>query len=290
MGNTLTFADVVEAFEPDGSWRDLYAFETSEDHWRDFLGAVLRSKWPAKLVVNDRKSDQPDAAVGTLSDPDSTASLSIDVSGAILMCHFFTDIQIELDLVPAEFNKANFQSLVEFIALMANAITRNVYVTEENSPARAIFVHEFERSATTMISRPTEPTALSNGVGQLLHTFATRLHRRRLPVDRAEGVSEQDASTQRLFELSDAGDATTIDEWKSSLIYKPNRVEWHTQLTEKEFHALDELNTAILNLTPTLSLDAQSKIDGVEPTTSRIHFRSCLDLACRAFAAPIRDE
>ena len=91
MRKPVTYADVREAFEPDGSWRDLYAFETTEVEWRKFLKAALESDWPTELRVNYQTTDQIEKVLATNRDAENSASLSIDVSGATLMCYFFDD-------------------------------------------------------------------------------------------------------------------------------------------------------------------------------------------------------
>ncbi|MEZ6083252.1 MAG: hypothetical protein R3E58_04700 [Phycisphaerae bacterium] len=191
MRKPVTYADVREAFEPDGSWRDLYAFETTEVEWRKFLKAALESDWPTELRVNDQTTDQIEKVLATNRDAENSASLSIDVSGATLMCYFFDDEEVKLDMVPEEINDANFKALLEFIALMANSVNRNIYVTEESSPTRGIFAHEVETSATMLISRPPEPTELSRRIAQSLHPFASRLRKRRRPYSTPRTTSRQ---------------------------------------------------------------------------------------------------
>lgn len=290
MSKTLTYADVQEAFEPDGSWRDLYAFETTEVEWRKFLKAALESDWPTDLRVNDQATDQIEEVLAIDGDDENSASLSIDVSGATLMCYLFDDEEMKLDMVPEEINDANFKSLLEFIAMMADATSRNVFVTEDGMPQYGIFAHEVETSATMLISRPPEPTELSRRIAQSLHPFASRLRKRRRPLQHSKDNLASDAITQRLFELSDDDAAATIEEWNLNRVHKPNRIEYHTQLTEREFRTLSELDMNIRSLAWTCDSGQQTEINESGASSSRIEFWSRLELACRAFGIPTRED
>ncbi|HNO76944.1 MAG TPA: hypothetical protein PKN33_02705 [Phycisphaerae bacterium] len=283
----ISYADIEKAFETDGSWRDLYAFETTEDHWRSFLTTVLQSNWPAQLIVNDRPVNQPDVAVKTLRDLESHASLSIDVCGAELKSYFFTDDQIELDLVPAEINETNFPSLLEFIALMARSTGRNVFVTEENSPSRGIFVYNLEAGSASLITRTSESTELSRSVGQSLHLFASQLRRCRRHASAIENADGRNAITTSTFELSESDAIAAVNEWKTGAIFRPNQIQWHTQLTEGEFLTLNELDVGFSYMSIS-DVDLLTEILGASPMP--LHFWARLELACRAFGIPTRED
>lgn len=287
MSKTLTYADVQEAFEPDGSWRDLYAFETTEVEWRKFLKAALESDWPTDLRVNDQATDQIEEAIATLRDTESWASMSIDVSGAILNCNFFTEDEIELDLSPEEISDANLKLLLEFIAMLANATERNIFVTEEGGPWRGIFVHDVEANTANLITRTSESTELSRSVGRSLHVFASQLRRCRRRAGAVESEDRRDTIVPRTFELREADAIAAVNEWKTGAIFRPNRIQWHTHLTEREFLTLNELDIGFSYMSIS-DKDLLTEILGALPMP--LHFWSRLELACRAFGIPTRED
>lgn len=105
------FRNVSEAFTADGSWRDVYALNTTRDHWAAFLKMALGGPWPAELSVNGSPSRTPEDAIAVFAAEEGFAELQVTVGGAGLNCHFFTEREIELDLNPQDVGEHNFDAL-----------------------------------------------------------------------------------------------------------------------------------------------------------------------------------
>ena len=142
---SVEWADVAEAFEPDGALRDIYVLGTTRREWRLLLDALVGGPWPAELLVQGAPPKDAIEALRALDDPDTSSSLRLDVGGALINCHFFHDDDIEFDLSPAEFGEANFEELCRFLAFLGSVTGLDARVTEENHPQDVIL----EYTATT---------------------------------------------------------------------------------------------------------------------------------------------
>lgn len=71
---------------------------------------------------------------------DELTLLSLDISGVLLNCHFFTQTQIEFDLDPAEVRSADqLVKLFEFMQAVAGTLGKDVLMTPENEEQYPIF-------------------------------------------------------------------------------------------------------------------------------------------------------
>lgn len=238
----LTFHDIREPFTPDGTWRDIYALNTTSDHWVSFLNMALSGRWPADLSVNGEPSRQPEEAVKVFHQAGAFSSLRITVGGAGLNCHFFTDSEIELDLDPKEVGDHNFDELCRFIEAMAQATGRNIVVTEESSMYAGIFAYRFDSRKFDRLRRPNERTEfgrkLREDVRVALAHLAGLQPNKGKPSPWPRPDRHGDAPIPQ-----DADARESARRWRA--LYAPNDLRWHTDLTESEFIALDHFDAAL---------------------------------------------
>ena len=133
-----------EAFERDGSLRDLYVLSTSRDDWSAFLKFVSASQYANRFKLNDSPAPlPPDASSLFPRSGDNFPLLRIDVSGMGLNCHFYLENEIELDLDPREVqDDAKADAIVAFIAALGDALGKEVRMTSENGPDEAILRYD----------------------------------------------------------------------------------------------------------------------------------------------------
>jgi len=128
-------------FEPqlrfDGSLRDIHLVDAGLAAWSRAAEAIERhgyalsfeglwsgSRFPSNVADLFKRS--PDREMTTLS---------IDLGGVRLGCHFFTEESIEFDLDPREIaGEPEFLSVVRFMSRLATATERPALLTPENLP------------------------------------------------------------------------------------------------------------------------------------------------------------
>jgi hypothetical protein len=95
-----------------------------------------QEEWPTTYRVDDDEAPLPvtfDEAFLARAGGDHTALLSIDLAGAAVNCHFWSDWEIELDIAAREFQTDDrLEALVEFARAAASAVGRPIYLTEDN--------------------------------------------------------------------------------------------------------------------------------------------------------------
>ena len=137
----LTWNQVCGEFYCDGSWRDIYVLDTRIEHWQQALDALRRAYPQLAYTRAGMDSLLPTDATEAFPDPGfADCFLKIDLGGPTLNCHFFTDEEIEFDLNPREVeNQQDFEKVIQFMRLLANATQRDTIVTPENQNDIIIF-------------------------------------------------------------------------------------------------------------------------------------------------------
>ena len=122
---------------PDGSLRDIYAFDADEALWDRFLTKILTSGYRREFWHGQLPHGLPAnfSRIKQLQKTDPT-TLKLFVGSSIQVnCHFFTLDEIELDIAPHEVQTAPEQaSLVEFMSWLSRTLKRVVYLTHEGAP------------------------------------------------------------------------------------------------------------------------------------------------------------
>ena len=129
-------------FYRDGSFRDIYVFETTAEDWSRLGSFLVAEKYKIRFSGAWSNASFPDD-VGQLfpSGPESALTvLTIDVSGVLVNCHFFSQEEIELDLDPAEVDgPSKLDAIFCLMRGLANALGKEVLLTPENMREIAIF-------------------------------------------------------------------------------------------------------------------------------------------------------
>jgi hypothetical protein len=148
----LTLADCKEAFEWDGSLRDIYIHDTTLNDWQIFIDLIRHGRYNFSFVTGDNSSSLPDNVQGVFNQQE-TSLLSISINGMMANCHFFGIEEIELDIDPREVvSEENFRDLMDFISSLGQALAKQVRITTENLPNRPLFLFEPENNEVKYFS------------------------------------------------------------------------------------------------------------------------------------------
>lgn len=132
----MEYADAKEYLYSDGSWRDVYAFDTNLEDLDRFLAFVRPLLTQDSFSVNGEPSDLPMRYSKILETRNEySCLLGIPVGQSTLNCHFFEAWHLELDFVPKEYdNEQCWEALDDFLKKLSAAIGKEVVMTPENSP------------------------------------------------------------------------------------------------------------------------------------------------------------
>lgn len=138
----MEWEEIKTAFNWDGSWRDLYVFETTPDDWQRLVDFVRKSVHPHTFQRGPEVCALP-AHVNVLFEKDAGALLSIHLGGITLNAHFFCVEQIELDLDPREVqSEERAKALFEFMRGVGQALNKPVRLTPENLSDYVLFEYD----------------------------------------------------------------------------------------------------------------------------------------------------
>lgn len=129
-------------FVPDGSLRDICVFQTDMEDWHTAAGVITAQGYDLKFLqkLTGRRFPEDLHSLFPSSADEELTLLTIDISGVLLNCHFFTNEQIEFDLDPAEVKSADqLARLFELMHAIAGALGKDVLMTPENEKLHPIF-------------------------------------------------------------------------------------------------------------------------------------------------------
>ena len=151
---------VAEDLKPDGALRDIYVHHTTLADWQVALDHVRERYAPLAFTVDGDPADlpRPVADIFPIGDR-AVASLSFDVGGIDVACHFFTEEQIEFDLRPEEVTgPERLAVLVSFLRELSTAVGKPAVLTMENVPD-AVILRADPVSGTVVWVPPPDATA-----------------------------------------------------------------------------------------------------------------------------------
>ena len=132
-----------DAFEADGSLRDIYIVNAGAAVWELAL-TFLRSAGSVRFDVDGQPAALPPTARQALGlRIVSSPCLSIQRDGLEFACHFFAEEEVELDFLTSAINgPETFESLMSFVRDLATATDREVLVAPENQSDRAFLRYD----------------------------------------------------------------------------------------------------------------------------------------------------
>lgn len=136
----VDWASVASEFEPEGSLRDIYVFDTTLEDWQSILDAVRRADLQLRFFSDGGPAQPPERIADVFAiQQHATASLHVIDSGVQMNCHFFTQDEVEFDIDPREISgPVQFDVVVRFMKLLADATQKVAVLTPENAPSAII--------------------------------------------------------------------------------------------------------------------------------------------------------
>jgi hypothetical protein len=130
-----SWQDVRLEFEADGSYRDIYVFNASLEHWQNLLDWARRCDPGPIFTVDGAPSTLPALIHDVFAGKDAGAPLlSFRIRDVEFAAHFFQENEIELDFDPASIRGDNWTDFVAGLTELAELFGKEVVVTPENHP------------------------------------------------------------------------------------------------------------------------------------------------------------
>ena len=151
MSQALDWVQVRQDFESDGSLRDIYVLETRTSDWQRLLDHLRSSGRALRFSVDGLEQPLPTSASAVLAlRAQSSPVLNLDVQGIDLACHFFTDTEIEFDLLPQQVrDEATLSAVLGFMTEIGSLLGKTVILTPENWQKSPIFKYDPASQQTT---------------------------------------------------------------------------------------------------------------------------------------------
>lgn len=130
-------------FTPDGSLRDIYIKGVDIDDWQSFIDFLRSTEANLDFYIEAKAAKLPDCIKDIVLDREQLYQLSIRLDGVTVNCHFFTPVEIELDLNPQEIDsEAKAKVIFRFMSTVGRVLNRQVILTPENAEEQPIFKYE----------------------------------------------------------------------------------------------------------------------------------------------------
>jgi hypothetical protein len=131
---SVSWSDVRDDLEWDGSWRDIYVLGTSRQDWQALLDFLRTSGYEITFCRAEGQAALPEnvSHVFDLVKQIGRPLLQVEVGGVVLNCHFFTECEIEFDFDPREVQTdEEVKSLFAFMRRLSLALRKPVRMTPE---------------------------------------------------------------------------------------------------------------------------------------------------------------
>jgi hypothetical protein len=142
--NDDPFVNSKKAFYVDGSYRDIYVFETDEQDWQKLLTFLRSGPYAIEFSVDEQRMPLPERVetIFALRNDHSTV-LQIDKGHLTLNCFFFTSEEIDFDLDPRDFQgdtaSQQLSRLLEFLRTIGRLLNKAVVLTQEVNRSFTLF-------------------------------------------------------------------------------------------------------------------------------------------------------
>jgi hypothetical protein len=142
----MKYEKAKEFFYSDGSFRDIYAFNTTLEELDKFLNYVRPRLRKNSFSIGDKEVLLPESYKEILNEVakrNTNSILRIPVGESELNCHFFDSSELELDLQPKDFQtEGEWVELNNFLRGLAEAMNKEIVMTPENTPEEIFIRYE----------------------------------------------------------------------------------------------------------------------------------------------------
>ena len=121
-------------FNWDGSWRDIYVFDTTIEDWQQLLD-FLRKEYKVQYSVDGEERDLP-FSVSDIFSATQQACIFIKFQVSIILFsgHFFSQDTIEFDIDPCEVtSQIDLDIILDFMQRISFLINKSIVLTPENA-------------------------------------------------------------------------------------------------------------------------------------------------------------
>ena len=149
---------LLKDFEPDGSWRDIVMLDWTLAAWDAFLAWVRTAGRPFEFFIDGQVSILPPLAADIFKIREvASPLLEIHIGCGVANCHFFDDVQFELDIMPCDYHSREaIQPLLNFITDLGRAMHRSVHIALENLHDSVLAMYDLERDELAYVPWPRE--------------------------------------------------------------------------------------------------------------------------------------
>ena len=151
--NQIKWSSCKHEFKRDGILRDIYIQQTTLHDWERFYRFLSHRRFP----LDYRRSDElttpmPATAAEIFQDTRCVHTVSFDIGGVFLNCHFFCVQQIELSFDPEYVeSQARLDAVLYFMKEVGRLLRKEVLLTPENLTEAPIFRYSPENDAIKKI-------------------------------------------------------------------------------------------------------------------------------------------
>ncbi|WP_299427721.1 hypothetical protein [uncultured Shimia sp.] len=127
----MKWSDCKDAFRADGSLRDIYVRNTTEDDWNRLFAAF--SKYEMTLFCDGDPSPEIEVPAAIFERcNEHHYRLEMLAKGITFQCHFFTVDEIEIDVDPKEIkSQQDLDVVLDVMGAIGRALAKPVILTEE---------------------------------------------------------------------------------------------------------------------------------------------------------------
>lgn len=129
----MNWEDCKNAFHDEMLLRDIYVQDITTREWSVFLSFLKCSTYNVVYKHDGEVLPLPTRISDEFDDTEHSPFLSIDIGGTVLHCYFFSDVEIEVDLVAREIkSQGELDEILEFMRSLGKHLVRDVILTEES--------------------------------------------------------------------------------------------------------------------------------------------------------------
>ena len=147
---------LLRDFRPDGSWRDIFVFDSALTDWDAFLSWVRSGERVFEFFVDGKPAALPSTAAGVFEIRETASpQLEVRIGEATARCHFFSEAGFELDVNPREFPTVeSLEPLLDFLAGLGRLLHRIAMISLENAHDRVLARYEPELDQVVYVEAP----------------------------------------------------------------------------------------------------------------------------------------